>query len=404
MIGKSCRSNGPVPMVNITLMTTTRGAGILGLVLLLTCTTFAAAQRTARPNASIIALLKSGNSHCLREEYGQAISDFSQALRLNPEPRVAAELHAERANAELDAGQLDAAQRDAEEAIRVDPGWFRGYQVRGRVLTRRGEAERAIAELTHAIQLRPKLGALYDERGAALHLKGDNDAAMRDYNTAARVNPNDSSAYMNRGNILADKGKLDQATAEYNHAIQLSPNDGNAYYNRATVDATKGDCSKAVADFSKAIKRHPDYPTAYSGRAMAYLRLHQPGKAAADLRQVDKLATAPNPRPSDAVYQAEVAAALNEAAWARATYVDASVRDGKQAVFLARRACELVKDHRESYLDTLAAACAEAGEFDEAIRSEQEAINGFTGDKRKHAEARLALYREHKPYRTDGPS
>jgi peptidoglycan/LPS O-acetylase OafA/YrhL len=65
--------------------------------------------------------------------------------------------------------------------------------------------------------------------------------------------------------------------------------------------------------------------------------------------------------------------ALNNAAWLLATAPNPRLRDGRTAVALASRACELT-DYKQPFLiGTLAAACAEAGHFDEAITNAQKA-------------------------------
>ena len=49
------------------------------------------------------------------------------------------------------------------------------------------------------------------------------------------------------------------------------------------------------------------------------------------------------------------------------------LRDGKTAVELASEACELTDYKKPFLIGTLAAACSEAGEFDEAIANAQKA-------------------------------
>jgi tetratricopeptide (TPR) repeat protein len=80
----------------------------------------------------------------------------------------------------------------------------------------------------------------------------------------------------------------------------------------------------------------------------------------------------------------------------------AELRDGVKAAQNATKACELTnwKDYR--YISTLAAACAEAGDFDSALKWQKEAIGLLPGDKGSllHAsyESRLQLYQSDKPY------
>ncbi len=76
------------------------------------------------------------------------------------------------------------------------------------------------------------------------------------------------------------------------------------------------------------------------------------------------------------------------------------LRDGKKAIELATRACEL-SEWKEAYkLGTLAAAYAEVGEFDKAIEWQEKANRLFTdAEDKKKGEERLKLYKDKKPYR-----
>jgi tetratricopeptide (TPR) repeat protein len=95
------------------------------------------------------------------------------------------------------------------------------------------------------------------------------------------------------------------------------------------------------------------------------------------------------------------ASALNGLAWVLASCPDASLRDGKMAVETATRACELSKWTEASFLDTLAAAYAETGDYPSAVRWQREAIAKLSPDDPTRAEFsdRLQLYESNKPYR-----
>ena len=92
--------------------------------------------------------------------------------------------------------------------------------------------------------------------------------------------------------------------------------------------------------------------------------------------------------------------AHSTAAWIYATCRDPGFRDGKLAVASAKRACELT-DWRDFWeLSVLAAACAEAGDFAQAVKWQQTAARLTTdpGNSRICRE-RLALYAARTPYR-----
>jgi tetratricopeptide (TPR) repeat protein len=94
---------------------------------------------------------------------------------------------------------------------------------------------------------------------------------------------------------------------------------------------------------------------------------------------------------------------LQEIAWLLATCPDATFRDGPKAVEAATKACKLSAWKKSSEVSILAAACAEAGRFDEAVKWENQYLqfpklsesDVATGKKR------LELYTAHQAYHTD---
>jgi tetratricopeptide (TPR) repeat protein len=103
--------------------------------------------------------------------------------------------------------------------------------------------------------------------------------------------------------------------------------------------------------------------------------------------------------------------AQNNLAWLLATSPVDHVRDGQQAIVHANAACEQTQWKVPGTLDTLAAAYAEAGDFDNALKWQSEAIsqfsaiaakgNGEAGEDPDGFRKRLDLYRAKKPVRED---
>jgi tetratricopeptide (TPR) repeat protein len=97
--------------------------------------------------------------------------------------------------------------------------------------------------------------------------------------------------------------------------------------------------------------------------------------------------------------------ALNALAWILATSENSAIRDGANAVVFAEKAVfvadKFPKDYeKHMYLDTLAAAYAEAGQFEKAVSTEQEAIGLVQTEAYKNDyKARLKLFEAKLPYR-----
>jgi hypothetical protein len=91
----------------------------------------------------------------------------------------------------------------------------------------------------------------------------------------------------------------------------------------------------------------------------------------------------------------------NALAWIKATCTNESLRDGKEAVAAATKACELTGWKNWNWIDTLAAACAEDGDFKRAIALEEQALS--TGNPRepdqREMRSRISLYEQSQPFR-----
>ena len=98
---------------------------------------------------------------------------------------------------------------------------------------------------------------------------------------------------------------------------------------------------------------------------------------------------------------------LNNLAWLQATSPRAELRDGAKAIDNATKACELTEWKKAIYVDTLAAAYAEAGDFDSAVKWQKKAVDllpeDVSAESRVDYESRLKLYKSGKPYR-ESPS
>jgi Flp pilus assembly protein TadD len=185
--------------------------------------------------------------------------------------------------------------------------------------------------------------------------------------------------------LHSDAGRLAAAIANFDQAILLDPEYAEAYNNRGVVWQAQGDLAAARNDYEKAIKLRKRYPGALTNRA--YLRQLDHDYPGAIEDYASALRMAPDAHPT-----------LNDLAWLLATCPDENIRDGKSALTYAERANQLTDNKDPDYLDTLAAAAAEAGDFDRAVSAAESAIKLAPEDTRAEISARLELYRKKETY------
>jgi tetratricopeptide (TPR) repeat protein len=151
------------------------------------------------------------------------------------------------------------------------------------------------------------------------------------------------------------------------------------------------DFDTAIADLGEAIRLDPKFADAYGSRGWAWDQKRAFDKAIADFNEAVRL-------------DPKFAYAHKSRAWLLATCPDAKYRDGKKAVQSATTACELSEWKDPGALDTLAAAHAEAGAFEPAVKWESRAIELVSDDEaREIYRNRLELYRQKKPFRATNP-
>ena len=253
---------------------------------------------------------------------------------------------------------------------------------------------------------------------AILKAKGDHELSVRNSATEAKrkIDPDDCD----RGVLARRSGDFDGAIRFFDQWLalnglkkdeKLSPDEMKRLREehkeelRELVECHKGlaeayvaqrNTAEALQHFDQSIELQPDDPDCWLRRAQFYhLRLHDYAKAVGDYKQAIKLLPkAQSPRAQSATW-------YNNVAWILATCPKSEVRDGKEAVKYATRACEI--ERNPLFVDTLAAAHAEAGNFDEAIRLQEEALKTPRAFREQFpgVRARLELYENKTPYRED---
>lgn len=214
--------------------------------------------------------------------------------------------------------------------------------------------------------------------------------AINYYTALLDKNPTDERAISCRCWAYLAVKEWDRALKDGEEAVRLSPNSVAWKNNRGECYLKRKDYEKAIEEFTALLDANPRYFFALYNRSECYVRTQKFEKALKDIESAMQ-------------NESKVPGLHMNLARVLATAPDAKLRDGKRALEEAKKAVGMIKYRDGRFLDTLAAAYAEVGEFDRAIETQQKAIDDpeFMADEGDAARARLKLYRDKKPFRDE---
>jgi tetratricopeptide (TPR) repeat protein len=221
-----------------------------------------------------------------------------------------------------------------------------------------GKFDEALEHAQTAVRLRRDFPQAHYQAGLALEAKHRDDEAAFHLREAFRQDAKWIQPRLALARVLTRQGRRDEAAAELTSVLRIAPDEASAHAALAQLRASEKRPAEALTHYREALRLQPDQPDV-----------------------------------------------LNNLAWLRATHPQAEFRDAAEAVRLASRAVELTKREQAIYLGTLAAAYAQAGRFNEAAATGEEARRLALGagqtDLAETNRKLTELYRSGKPYREE---
>ena len=286
-------------------------------------------------------------------------------------------------------GELAQAELQFRTILVSRPSYLDSIVGLAEVLERLERPKEAEAVLREALERHPDNGELLHRLALALANMRREHEALEFIRRAAKAQPGDAVIRLHYSRLLGDDGDDEGALREVRVATELDPRFAEAWEELGTSLESSGDAPGAESAWSRALEL--DYQ-----RTHLYSSLARTMSARLEFKKLEAILRAGVKRTPRAPRIAR------ELGWLLATCTDPVSRNGADAVVWATKACELTQFNRHSYLDTLAAAYAEADRFDEAVATEKRAIERL-GTKRPDVlrayRERLALYESGRPFR-----
>ena len=289
------------------------------------------------------------------------IEDFELGREKDdPKDLIALHVSYDKINHLINERQIAEAHEIAQEVRHQRPTFLGGHLKLAEIAMRRNRPAEAITHLQGALQIRGDHAQSHHNLAQALLMVGRRDDAIRHFRRALALQPTLAEAHYGLGTALLNQGRVDDGVNHFHRALALNPTLAEAHY----------------------------------GLGMALLNQGRPQLAVQSLRQAATL----DPNRSDL---------LNSVAWVLATHPSDDVRDPRNALQFAQRAAQLTRHREPVVLDTLAAAFAANGHFDQAAQTAKQAMTlarRSNPDQAQQIGTRLRLYQKKQPYRAAAPA
>jgi tetratricopeptide (TPR) repeat protein len=375
-------------------------------------------ERIKANDADWPALAHRGMIHYENGEYKKAFIDLNESLRANKKNAMTWSNRGIVLNAQ---GQFKRALIDIDYAIKLQPKFAKAHFNRGVVLSGVSNNEEALKSFDKAIELNPKNPWFYLSRGSAHQANGDADKAEQDYRKAIELNKRIADSYVGLSNIYLAKNELDEAFQWADKAVETQSRNAMALNARGWILYKQDKVDDAMYDLNRAVRYAPRLPIAYNNRGVCHVANKDYEDAIADHNKAIDLSDSAVSRINRGVaylgngdfkeakedfesaenMAPEFDEVLNASAWFLATCPDGSFRNGSEAVKKAKAACEAGDWKVWYHVETLAAASAEAGNYDDAVKYAKQAADLAETDAEKaKCQELLELFNAKKPYRT----
>ena len=225
---------------------------------------------------------------------------------------------------------------------------------------------------------------------AALLANGDIEGSIKVCESTVAVVPDAAIGhFVFVAEALTKQQRIDEAVAEYREVVRLDPDHVQARRKLIALFKQRRQLDDAIGHLRHLVRIDNDDPSPHFHLTTLLELTEKPADAVRHYREALR---------ANSNHQR----AKNNLAWILATHTDGRIRDGTEAIHWVEKIAASTAHNVPSVLDTLAAAYASAGRYDEAVATAEKAIQLYLQRGEDHLaaeiQARLAVYQQGRPY------
>lgn len=352
------------------------------------------------------------------EDRDARLADLGKAIEADAE-----NLDAKKARGALymEMGQPEKAIADFEAWLNVESGNVDAWLIVVAALEQKELHDEALRLLDRAIEANADSSLLYSSRSRIRTAKEEFEGALADAQKATALDADNVDGWFQQCTLFMQQDRFDEALAAVNKVLEKNEFDVRGKWIRSLILASQEKFGESMKDLRWLTANIPEETQFQMQMAMVLTADKKPRKAlevygplieddgtnSQALRgRGDTYLSLGMHREALEDYQAalehapEDSGLLNNLAWLLATSTFDELRDGKRSIEYGLKACELTEYKAAHILSTLASGYAETGDFENARKWAEKAVElAETDEQRKGLQEELDSYRMDKPWR-----
>jgi len=176
-------------------------------------------------------------------------------------------------------GQFDTAIEFYEQAIAINPLYYKAHYNLGGALHELGNLKASIKSFEKALSINPDYAEANNNIGSVFKELGQSNNAIMSFKKAIQIKPDYFEAHYNLGQTFQEQNNIEASVSSYEEALVIKPNFAELHNNLGVIYQGIGEIDSARQHLEDAVRIMPEFAEAFNNLGNIYKELKLPDRA-----------------------------------------------------------------------------------------------------------------------------